>query len=35
MASPFLAGSTRVDRVDTVPLQVISKPAAKHRPAAE
>ena len=35
LAIEVLDASTRVDRVDTVQLQVISKPAAKHPAAAE
>ena len=35
IAIEVLDASTRVDRVDTVQLQVTSKPAAKHPAAAE
>ena len=35
IAIEVLDASTRVDRVDTVQLQVLSKPAAKHPAAAE
>ena len=35
IAIEVLDASTRVDRVDTVQLQVLSKPATKHPAAAE